>query len=86
MSKYLLVFVNHNNVCFWFSEKPMTYTDSYVIVDSLKEEEEDETSIEKVKKRKSSLTLSHGAYAGIGCAFLFLGVITFLTIVGIRKR
>ncbi|XP_033747829.1 uncharacterized protein LOC117332877 [Pecten maximus] len=46
----------------------------------------DPSKVSKVETKDSSMTLSHGAYAGIGCALLFLGIIGVLTFIGVRKR
>ncbi|XP_021347903.1 uncharacterized protein LOC110446886 isoform X2 [Mizuhopecten yessoensis] len=46
----------------------------------------DPSKVTKVKNKDNSMTLSHGAYAGIGCALLFLGIIAVLVFIGVRKR
>lgn len=47
----------------------------------------DPSKVSRVETKESStMTLSHGAYAGIGCALLFLGIIGVLTFIGVRKR
>ncbi|XP_060074704.1 uncharacterized protein LOC132554376 [Ylistrum balloti] len=46
----------------------------------------DPSKVYKVDNKGGGMTLSHGAYAGIGCALLFLGIIAVLTFIGVRKR